>query len=202
MAAVWIILALIVLFILYIIFTYNRFVVLRTRIDNAWSQIDVQMRRRFDLIPNLVETVKGYAGHERETLENVTKARAAMGEAKTVQEQAQAQNMITSALKTLFAVAEQYPNLKANENFMMLQEELAGTENKIAYARQFYNDTVMSYNAMIQMFPASIVAGMGGFTKREFFEIEEPAARVPVQVKFTREGGGDSGASGGQQPGA
>ena len=202
MAGVWIILALIVLFILYIIYTYNRFVVLRTRIDNAWSQIDVQMRRRFDLIPNLVETVKGYAGHERETLENVTKARAAMGEAKTVQEQAQAQNMITSALKTLFAVAEQYPNLKANENFMMLQEELAGTENKIAYARQFYNDTVMSYNAMIQMFPASIVAGMGGFTKREFFEIEEPAARAPVQVKFTREGGGDSGASGGQQPGA
>ena len=202
MAGVWIILALIVLFILYIIYTYNRFVVLRTRIDNAWSQIDVQMRRRFDLIPNLVETVKGYAGHERETLENVTKARAAMGEAKTVQEQAQAQNMITSALKTLFAVAEQYPNLKANENFMMLQEELAGTENKIAYARQFYNDTVMSYNAMIQMFPASIVAGMGGFTKREFFEIEEPGARAPVQVKFTREGGGGSGASGGQQPGA
>jgi LemA protein len=187
MVGVWIILALVVLFILYIIYTYNRFVVLRTRIDNAWSQIDVQMRRRFDLIPNLVETVKGYAGHERETLENVTKARAAMAEAKTVQEQAQAQNMITSALKTLFAVAEQYPNLKANENFMMLQEELAGTENKIAYARQFYNDTVMSYNAMIQMFPASIVAGMGGFTKREFFEIEEPAAREPVRVTFKPE---------------
>ncbi|HUT73950.1 MAG TPA: LemA family protein, partial [Armatimonadota bacterium] len=131
MTAVWIIVGVIGLVVLWFIFTYNRLVVLRTRIDNAWHQIDVQMRRRFDLIPNLVETVKGYAGHERETLENVTKARAAMGEAKTVQEQAQAQNMITAALKTLFAVAEQYPNLKANENFMMLQEELAGTENKI-----------------------------------------------------------------------
>jgi LemA protein len=187
MIAVFIIIGLIVLFLLWVIFTYNRFVVLRTRIDNAWSQIDVQMKRRFDLIPNLVETVKGYAAHERETLENVTKARAAMAEAKTIQEQAQAQNMITSALKTLFAVAEQYPNLKANENFMMLQEELSGTENKIAYARQFYNDTVMSYNAMIQMFPASMVAGMGGFTKREYFEIEEPAAREPVHVTFERE---------------
>ena len=187
MTAVWILIGLVVLFLVWIIVTYNRFVVLRTRIDNAWSQIDVQMKRRFDLIPNLVETVKGYAAHERETLENVTKARAAMAEAKTIQEQAQAQNMITSALKTLFAVAEQYPNLKANENFMMLQEELSGTENKIAYARQFYNDTVMSYNAMIQMFPASIVAGMGGFTKREYFEIEEPAAREPVRVTFQRE---------------
>ena len=183
MAGVWIILALIVLFILYIIYTYNRFVVLRTRIDNAWSQIDVQMRRRFDLIPNLVETVKGYAGHERETLENVTKARAAMGEAKTVQEQAQAQNMITSALKTLFAVAEQYPNLKANENFMMLQEELAGTENKIAYARQFYNDSVMSFNQLIQQFPANIIAGMFAFRTRDYFPMED-VAREPIKVQF------------------
>ena len=181
-----IIIGLIALVILWAIYTYNRLVVLRTRIDNAWSQIDVQMRRRFDLIPNLVETVKGYAGHERETLENVTKARAAMAEARTIQEQAQAQNMITSALKTLFAVAEQYPNLKANENFMLLQEELAGTENKIAYARQFYNDTVQSYNATILMFPQRIIAGIGGFAAREFFEIEEPAARAPVRVTFER----------------
>jgi LemA protein len=188
MTAVWIIVGVIGLVVLWFIFTYNRLVVLRTRIDNAWHQIDVQMRRRFDLIPNLVETVKGYAGHERETLENVTRARAAMGEAKTVPEQAQAQNMITAALKTLFAVAEQYPNLKANENFMMLQEELAGTENKIAYARQFYNDVVATFNAMIQTFPASIVAGTSGFTARDYFELEEAAAREPVRVDFTGEG--------------
>jgi len=208
MGAIWVMVVLIGLVVLWAIYTYNRLVVLRTRIDNAWSQIDVQMRRRFDLIPNLVETVKGYAGHERETLENVTRARAAMGEAKTVQEQAQAQNMITSALKTLFAVAEQYPNLKANENFMMLQEELAGTENKIAYARQFYNDTVQVYNAMIQMFPQSIIAGMGSFRAREFFEIVEPAARAPVRVTFERKGAppqppsDQSTPPGGAQPGA
>jgi len=187
MAGAWVIIGLVGLFILYVIFTYNRLVVLRTRIDNAWSQIEVQMRRRFDLIPNLVETVKGYAAHERETLENVTQARAAMAQAKTVPEQAQAQNMITSALKSLFAVAEQYPNLKANENFMMLQEELAGTENKIAYARQFYNDTVQMYNALIQMFPARIVAAMGSFTSREYFEAGEAEARAPVRVSFKRE---------------
>jgi len=187
MTGAWVIIGLVGLFILYVIFTYNRLVVLRTRIDNAWSQIEVQMRRRFDLIPNLVETVKGYAAHERETLENVTQARAAMAQAKTVPEQAQAQNMITSALKSLFAVAEQYPNLKANENFMMLQEELAGTENKIAYARQFYNDTVQMYNALIQMFPARIVAAMGNFTSREYFEAGEAAARAPVRVSFARE---------------
>jgi LemA protein len=184
----FIIIGAVVLIVLWAIYIYNRLVVLRTRVDNAWSQIDVQMRRRFDLIPNLVETVKGYAAHERETLEAVTNARAAMAQAKTVQEQAQAQNMITSALKTLFAVAEQYPNLKANENFMMLQEELSGTENKIAYARQFYNDTTQMYNAMIQMFPASIIAGMGKFTAREYFEIAEEAARQPVPVSFARPG--------------
>jgi len=197
---VWIIIGVVVLFVLWAIYTYNRLVVLRTRVDNAWSQIDVQMRRRFDLIPNLVETVKGYAAHERETLEAVTKARAAMAEAKTVQEQAQAQNMITSALKTLFAVAEQYPNLKANENFMMLQEELSGTESKIAYARQFYNDTVQMYNATIQMFPASIIAGMGNFTARQYFEIGEAAAREPVHVSFARPGAPPQPPSGGSAP--
>ena len=186
MIGVWIIIALIGLVFLWAIYTFNRLVVLRTRIDNAWAQIDVQMRRRFDLIPNLVETVKGYAAHERETLENVTQARAAMAQAQTVQEQAQAQNMITSALKSLFAVAEQYPNLKANENFMMLQEELAGTENKIAYARQFYNDTAATFNALIQMFPARIIASLGSFTARDYFEIEEAAPRAPVAVSFAR----------------
>jgi LemA protein len=186
MIGVWIIIALIGLVFLWAIYTFNRLVVLRTRIDNAWAQIDVQMRRRFDLIPNLVETVKGYAAHERETLENVTQARAAMAQAQTVQEQAQAQNMITSALKSLFAVAEQYPNLKANENFMMLQEELAGTENKIAYARQFYNDTAATFNALIQMFPARIIASLGSFTARDYFEIEEAAPRAPVAVRFAR----------------
>lgn len=185
MIGVYIIIAIVVVIVLWLVGTYNRFVSLRTRIDNAWSQIDVQLRRRFDLIPNLVETVKGYAAHERGTFEEVTKARAAMADAKTVPEQAQAQNMISSALKSLFAVAENYPTLKANENFMMLQEELAGTENKIAYARQFYNDTVAAFNAMTQMFPANVVAGMGGFKAREYFEIEEPAARGPVQVSFT-----------------
>ena len=184
MTALWIVLGVVGLFLAWVIITYNRLIVLRTRIDNAWHQIDVQMRRRFDLIPNLVETVKGYAGHERETLETVTNARAAMASAQTVQEQAQAQNMITSALKSLFAVAENYPNLKANENFMMLQEELSGTEGKIAYARQFYNDSVMSYNMATQQFPTNLVAGAFGFIQRDYFEIEEAAAKEPVQVKF------------------
>ncbi|NPV79300.1 MAG: LemA family protein [Firmicutes bacterium] len=162
---------------------YNGLVSLRQRVKNAWSQIDVQLKRRYDLIPNLVETVKGYAAHEKETFEMVTRARAQMASAKTVAEQAEAQNAITGALRTLFAVAEAYPDLKANQNFMMLQEELAGTENKIAYARQFYNDTVMKYNTMIQSFPSNIIAGMFGFKQEEFFEIEE-SSREPVKVKF------------------
>lgn len=162
---------------------YNRMVSLRNRVDNAWSQIDVQLRRRFDLIPNLVETVKGYAAHEKETLEMVTKARAQMAGRGGVAEQAQANNMLTQALKTLFAVVENYPDLKANENFMMLQEELAGTESKIAYARQFYNDNVMAYNTLIQSFPSNILARTFGFAPREYFEIEE-APREPIKVEF------------------
>jgi LemA protein len=177
------VLAVVVLAILWAIFTYNRLVVLRNRIDNAWSQIDVQLRRRYDLIPNLVETVKGYAAHEKDVFEKVTQARAAMTSATTVAEQGEAQNQITQALKSLFAVAEAYPELKANENFMMLQEELSGTESKIAYARQFYNDTVMSYNTTIQSFPANTIAGTFGFREREYFTMEE-AAREPVKVKF------------------
>jgi len=168
---------------------YNRLVTLRNRVDNAWHQIDVQLRRRYDLIPNLVETVKGYQIHERETLEAVTKARALAVDASTVPEQGQAENMLTGALRRLFAVVENYPDLKANQNFLMLQEELAGTEGKIAYARQFYNDSVMVMNTAVQRFPNNIVAGMFNFKEREYFEIEEPEARGPVRVSFTGAGG-------------
>ncbi len=183
-AALWVILGIIALVIVWGIVTFNRMIVLRNRIDNAWSQVDVQLRRRYDLIPNLVETVKGYAAHERETFEAVTKARQAGIDARTVGEQGEAENMITGALRRLFAVAENYPQLRASENFMQLQEELSGTEGKIAYARQFYNDSVLGYHNLIQSFPASIVAGMGGFQMRDYFEIEEPEARQPVKVDF------------------
>ena len=167
----------------FVIGIYNRLVKLRQRVDNSWSQIDVQLRRRYDLIPNLVETVKGYAAHEKETLEKVIKARQMAIDASTVKEQAEAENMLTSTLRSLFAVSEAYPDLKANQNFMMLQEELSGTEGKIAYARQFYNDTVMTYNTTIEVFPNSLLAGMFGFAKRDYFEIEEEAAQ-PVKVEF------------------
>jgi LemA protein len=180
----WVFLGIIGLIILWAIVTFNRMIVLRNRIDNAWSQVDVQLRRRYDLIPNLVETVKGYAGHERQTLEDVVKARQAGIDAQTMEEQGQAENMITGALKRLFALSESYPQLRASENFMQLQEELAGTESKIAYSRQFYNDSILGYHNLIQSFPARIVAGMGGFQKREYFEIEEADARGPVKVEF------------------
>lgn len=180
----WVVVGIVALIILWAILTYNRMIVLRNRIDNAWSQVDVQLRRRYDLIPNLVETVKGYAAHERQTFEEVTKARQAGIDARTVQDQAQAENLITQALRRLFAVAEAYPQLRASENFMQLQEELSGTEGKIAYARQFYNDSVLGYHNLIQAVPARIVADLGGFKKRDYFEIEEAAARGPVQVQF------------------
>ncbi|MFH1447752.1 MAG: LemA family protein [Candidatus Micrarchaeota archaeon] len=173
-----------VVIIAYVVFTYNGLITLRSRINNAWSQIDVQLRRRYDLIPNLVNTVKGYAKHEKTTFENITKARAQMANAKGVKEKADANNMLTGALKTLFAVAENYPDLKANENFKMLQEELAGTESKVAYARQFYNDNVMSYNIKLQSFPSNIIASTFGFKMREYFEMEDTAARAPVKVEF------------------
>jgi LemA protein len=169
--------------VLWAVITYNRLVVLRNRIENGWSQIDVQLRRRYDLIPNLVETVKGYATHEKEVFEKVTEARSAMTNAQGVAAQGEAQNMITGALKSLFAVAEAYPDLKANQNFMMLQEELSGTESKIAYARQFYNDTVMGFNALLQSFPANVIAGMFGFKTHEYFPMED-VAREPVKVQF------------------
>lgn len=162
---------------------YNRLITLRNRVDNAWSQIDVQLRRRYDLIPNLVETVKGYASHEKETLEKVVEARNIAMSAQGVAAQAEAENTLSGTLKNLFAVAESYPDLKANQNFLLLQEELSGTESKIAYARQFYNDSVMSYNTSTQTFPSNILAGMFGFKEREYFEIEE-AAKEPVKVQF------------------
>ncbi len=175
--------AFLVLLALGVVFLYNRLVVLRNRVDNAWSQIDVQLRRRYDLIPNLVQTVKGYMTHEAATLEKVTQARNMAMNAESVKEQGEAENMLTSTLKSLFAVAEAYPDLKANQNFMMLQEELSGTESKIAYARQFYNDSVMSFNTAIQRFPANLIAGMLGFPQRDYFEIEVEA-REAVNVQF------------------
>lgn len=163
---------------------YNRFVVLKNQIDNAWGQIDVQLKRRYDLIPNLVETVKGYAAHEKDTFERVVKARQMGMDASNVKDQAAAENMLTGALKSIFALAEAYPELKANQNFLLLQEELAGTESKIAYARQHFNDMVMMFNTQIQVFPASIIAGMQGLKPRDFFEIEVEAQREAPKVQF------------------
>jgi len=163
---------------------YNSLVQMRNRCENAWSQVDVQLKRRYDLIPNLVETVKGYAKHEREVFQNVTDARSRAINANTVKDQSAAENQLTGALKTLFAVAEAYPDLKANQNFLMLQEELAGTEGKIAYARQFYNDQVMKFNQKQQVFPSNIIANMFGFKERDYFVLEEPAAKEPVKVSF------------------
>jgi LemA protein len=163
---------------------YNGIVTLRNRIDSAWSQIDVQLRKRYDLIPNLVETVKGYAAHERETLEKVIQARSLGIEAKTVEDQSKAENMIASTLKSLFAVAEQYPNLKADQHFSRLMEELNGIESNIAYARQFYNESVLQYNTKIQTFPGNIFAGWFKFIVKQYFEIEEIQAREPVKVQF------------------
>lgn len=170
--------------VIFVIGIYNRLVTLRNRCDNSWAQVDVQLRRRYDLIPNLMETVKGYAKHEREVFQKVTEARAQAIDAGSVKEQGAAENMLTGALKSLFAVVENYPDLKANQNFLMLQEELAGTEGKIAYARQFYNDNIMQFNLKQQVFPSNIIASMFNFKEKEYFEIEEPEAREPVEVKF------------------
>jgi LemA protein len=178
-----VLLVVVVIIVLFLIGTFNGLVVLRNRIENAWSQIDVQLKRRTDLIPNLIETVKGYASHEKEVFQRVTEARSALMGAQGVKNQAEANNMLTGALKSLFAVAEAYPELKANQNFMMLQEELSGTESKIAYARQFYNDTVLKYDNMREKFPSNIVASIFNFAAREYFEVGE-AEREPVKVKF------------------
>lgn len=178
-----IILAVVGLFLIYILYIYNSLIKTKLRVSEALSHIDVQLKRRTDLIPNLVETVKGYAKHEKELFENVTKARASLVSAKSTQEKAEANNMLSNTLKSLFAIAENYPTLKANENFKELQEELSDTENKIAYSRQFYNSNVLDYNTKLQLFPNSIIANMFGFKAVEFFETEEEEKK-PVKVTF------------------
>jgi LemA protein len=178
-----IILIIVLILVIYIIYQYNGLIQLRNRVKNAWSQIDVQLKRRADLIPNLVETVKGYAKHEKTVFENVTKARSSLMSAKTVQENAEANNMLTDSLKSLFAVAENYPELKASENFRQLQAQLSETEDKIAYSRQFYNDSVLMFNNKVQMFPSNILASLFHFTEAEYFEIAESDRAVP-EVKF------------------
>jgi len=179
-----VVLVLIVLIVLWMVGMYNGLVRLRNRVQNAWSQIDVQLKRRHDLIPNLVETAKGYMTHERETLEAVTQARNLAQQAHTPGEASKAEGQLTNALGQFFMVVEQYPNLKANENFLALQEELTSTENKISFARQFYNDETMGYNTRIQSFPTNIMAGMFGFKEREFFELESDAERAVPKVQF------------------
>jgi len=167
-----------------LVILYNRLVRLRNRSENAWAQVDVQLRRRYDLIPNLLEAVKGYAAHERQTFEEVTKARTAAQQAQTVPEQAQAENMLTQAIGRLFAVAEQYPQLRATENFQQLQAQLAETEGKIAVSRQVYNDAVLTYDTALETVPTNIVGGMFNFKERQYFEVEEPAVREAPRVQF------------------
>jgi len=181
--AVWIVLGIVVAAAAYLVLLYNALIRLRNRIEAAWAQIDVQLRRRYDLIPNLVETVKGYVTHERDTLEAVTTARARALDAQGVGDQAKAENAITAALRSLFAVSEAYPDLKANQNFLALQEELTSTEGRIAYARQYYNDSVFGYNTKIQSFPAVLLANALGFRAREYFEADD-TSRGPVTVEF------------------
>jgi LemA protein len=183
--AVIIIIAIVALLVIWFIVSYNRLVRFRNRIDAAWSQIGVQLERRHDLIPNLVETVKGYAAHERATLEGVVQARNAAIQAKSAgpEEQAQAENVLTGALRQLFALAEAYPDLKANQNFLQLQEELTATEDRIAYSRQFYNDEVLKYDNKLETIPSKFIAGMFNFTPREYFKAEEGATEVP-RVQF------------------
>jgi LemA protein len=179
-----VIVAIVLLVAILLVTLYNRLVRLRNRAENAWAQVDVQLRRRYDLIPNLVETVKGYASHERTTFEEVTKARTAAQQAQTVQEQAQAENLLTQAIGRLFAVAEQYPELRATENFQQLQTQLEDTEGKIAISRQVYNDAVLTYDTALETVPTNIVGSMFSFQAREYFEVEEPAAREAPRVQF------------------
>ncbi len=184
MIGLWITLGIVGLVIVFVIALYNGLVHKRIRCQEAWSQIDVQLKRRYDLIPNLVETVKGYAAHEKETLERVIQARNQAISAGSVKEQAGAENMLTGALRQLFALSESYPDLKANENFAQLQEELTSTENRISFSRQHYNDSTAVYNTARQTFPSNMVAGMFNFKERDFFELEEPAAREVPKVEF------------------
>lgn len=186
MIILYVVLGIVVVLAVWVVVSYNGFITLVNRAKEAWSDIEVQMKRRYDLIPNLVETVKGYATHEREAFENVTKARSAAMGASGVADHAEAENMLTGALKSLFAVAEAYPDLKANTNFLELQRELSDTENKIQASRRFYNQNVMALNTGLEQFPGNIVGGMFKFDKREFFELSEgeQAAKDPVKVSF------------------
>ncbi|MDT8309559.1 MAG: LemA family protein [Bacteroidales bacterium] len=185
MTTLLILLAILLVIVLWLVGAYNGLVRLKNRVKNMWSQIDVQLKRRHDLIPNLIETVKGYMTHEREVLENITSYRAQAMDAKTVGEKAQAEGMLGQALGKLQVAVEAYPDLKANQNFLSLQEELASTENRIAFSRQAYNDSVMSFNNKIEMFPSNIVAKMFSFNQEEFFEIEDPQEKVVPKVDFS-----------------
>lgn len=178
----WVIVGILALIILYIVLTFNSLIMLKNRVENAWSQIDVQLKRRYDLIPNLINTVKGYMKHEKGVLTEVTKMRSSLISG-TMSQKAKASDAITNALKTIFAVAENYPKLEASDNFKMLQEELSGTESKIAFSRQFYNDNVMTLNNKIQQFPSRIIANMLNFKESEFFKSEE-AEKKHVKVEF------------------
>jgi len=186
MTILYIVLGILALVVLWVVFSYNGFVSLRNRAKEAWSDIEVQMKRRYDLIPNLIETVKGYAAHESQTLSKVTEARTAAMGAQTVGQHAEAENMLTGALKSLFAVSESYPDLKANTNFLELQRELSDTENKIMASRRFYNTTVQALNTAVEQFPGNVIAGGFGFTQMELFELaeSEQAAKEPVKVAF------------------
>ena len=184
MSITQIILLVVGIIVLWIIFTFNRLITLKNRAKEAWADIDVQLKRRYNLIPNLVETVKGYASHERELFEKVTEARTRAMAATTIKEKGKAENFLSSTLKSLFAVAENYPNLRASENFLELQRELTDTEDKIQAARRFYNTNVRDLNIKIESFPANIIANLFRFAKMDFFEIEEAAAKEPVSVKF------------------
>lgn len=180
----WIILIIVVLLVLLIIKSYNNLVELRQKVKNAWSQIDVQLQRRFDLIPNLVETVKGYMGHESDVLTKVTELRTSWAKAGSVKEKSELDNELSGALKTIMAVSENYPDLKANQNFSQLQEELQNTENKIAFSRQFYNDITTKYNTKLQVVPSNIIASIFGFKQEDLFEAESQEARKNVKIDF------------------
>lgn len=182
--ALWIILAIVAIIIIAIISIYNGLVQARMKVDNAWSQIDVQLQRRFDLIPNFVETVKGYMTHEKETFEKIAALRTSWANASSVSEKAELDGQLSSTLKTIMAVSESYPELKANQNFSELSEELRNTENKISFSRQFYNDTVTMYNQKLQIFPSNIIANMFNFTPRELFTVDNAEARKNVKVDF------------------
>ena len=182
--AIWVIVGVIAVFIFWLVGVYNSLIRTKNHVNEAWSDIDVQLKRRYNLIPNLMETVKGYAKHEREVFENVTKARASAMGAQTVDEHGKAENMLSGALKSLFAVAENYPQLKASDNFAKLQDELSDTENKIQSSRRFYNGNVRDFNTKLQVFPTNMIANMLGFKERDFFEIEDAKEKENVKVEF------------------